>query len=354
MTAQDTGGVAVPPAIRSAAPTGRSRPPTLEEEGRRLGRLMTLPAQLLLVFIVAFPLCMQLYVSLTWWSPLDGTPWYAAWESWNWFDNYVWMFEDAAFWGSIWRTLLIVGVCVPVQFLIGLGLALLFAENFHGKSLFYTILLTPMMIVPAVVGYMFFLMFQQNGPVNDMIGWFVGGHAQINWLNDVDNAMIAVMIAEIWQWSPLMFLILLAGIMAVPEDQMRAARLLGANAWQRFWRIALPKMKTVIVIALVIRTVECLKVFDTLFIMTRGGPGVATESVSLYLYKRTFQDLEWSYVAAMGLFVLVVLSVIAALGLKLLARQPADPAAPDPGIVPPTDSGSGAGSGPGSAPVRQE
>jgi multiple sugar transport system permease protein len=296
----------------------------LEQEGRRVGVLMSLPAQLLLVFIVVFPLLMQVYVSLTWWSPLDGVPWYMAYETWNWFLNYLDLIQDDRLWGAVWRTFLIVVVCVPVQFLIGLGLATLFVDRFPGKTVFYTILLTPMMVVPAVVGYMFFIMFQQAGPINDLIARVIGGPVEINWLSDVNLAMVAVMIAEIWEWTPLMFLILLAGLSGVPEDQMRAARLLGANGWQRFWRIALPRMRTVIIIALVLRTVECLKVFDTLFIMTLGGPGVATESISLYIYKRTFQDLEWSYVAAIGLFILVALSVLAGIGIWYMTRQRPD------------------------------
>ena len=300
----------------------------LEQEGRRLGTLMALPAQLLLVFIVVFPLLMQVYVSLTWWSPLDGVPWYLAYESWNWFLNYVDLVQDNRFWGAWWRTLVIVMVCVPAQFLIGLGIATLFVDNFPGKTLFYTILLTPMMVVPAVVGYMFFIMFQQSGPINDLISRLLGTPVEINWLSDVNLAMVAVMIAEIWEWTPLMFLILLAGLSSVPEDQMRAARLLGANAWQRFWRIALPRMRMVIIIALVLRTVECLKVFDTLFIMTNGGPGVATESISLYIYKQTFQDLEWSYVAAIGLFILVGLSLLAGFGIWAMTRQAEPEAGP--------------------------
>ena len=313
----------------SKAAAARELP--LEREGRRLGVLMSLPAQLLLIFIVVFPLLMQIYVSGTWWSPLDGVPWYKAYESWNWFLNYLDLIEDDRFWGALWRTLLIVAVCVPAQFLLGLGLAALFVDRFPGKTLFYTILLTPMMVVPAVVGYMFFLMFQQSGPINDLIGLVLGRPAEINWLSDVNLAMVAVMIAETWEWTPLMFLILLAGFSGVPEDQMRAARLLGANAWQRFWRVALPRMRTVIIIALVLRTVECLKVFDTIFIMTVGGPGVATESISLYVYKRTFQDLEWSYVAAIGLFMLVALSILAGFGIWFMAREkPAPLAKPAP------------------------
>lgn len=314
----------------ASAPQNEKELP-LEQEGRRVGNLMALPAQLLLVFIVVFPLLMQIYVSLTWWTPLDGVPWYQAYESWNWFLNYVDLIQDDRMWGAIWRTLVIVMVCVPAQFLIGLGIATLFVDKFPGKTLFYTILLTPMMVVPAVVGYMFFIMFQQAGPINDLIGRVLGFPVEINWLSDVNLAMVAVMIAEIWEWTPLMFLILLAGLSGVPEDQMRAARLLGANAWQRFWRIALPRMRMVIIIALVLRTVECLKVFDTLFIMTNGGPGVATESISLYIYKRTFQDLEWSYVGAIGLFILVALSLLAGFGIWAMTREPPRTASPSPG-----------------------
>lgn len=255
----------------------------MEIKGKRLGLYMSLPAQLLLLFIVLFPLGMQVYVSLSWWAPTDGVGWWHAYETLNWFDNYGEVFADDRLWGSIGRTMLIVGVCVPIEFLLGLGLAILFMDKFPGKPVFYSIMLMPMMIVPAIAGYMFFMLFQSAGPLNDFVETITGLEVNTIWLGDTTNAMIAVMIADIWQWSPLMFLILLAGMVGVPEDQMKAATLLGANAWQRFWRIVIPRMKTVMIIALVIRTVECFKIFDILYVMTRGGPSVATESVSVYI-----------------------------------------------------------------------
>ena len=148
----------------AAAKTRRPVLTPLERQGKVLGLYLTLPAQLLLLFIVAFPLVMQLYVSFTWWGPLDGTPWYMAYESANLFGNYGDLFDDSKLWGSIGRTFLIVAVCVPIEFLLGLGLAILFAEKFVGKRLFYSIMLMPMMIVPAVAGYMFFMLFQSSGP----------------------------------------------------------------------------------------------------------------------------------------------------------------------------------------------
>ncbi len=293
---------------------------SLADQRRRLAIRLLLPTQLLLVFIVVFPLVMQIYISMTWWTPLDGEPWYMAWRSWSWFDNYLTLFTDRALWAAIWRTLLFVAIAVPIEFALGLLLAVLFYEGVAARPVLYSIILVPMMIVPAVAGYIFYLIFQQTGPLNALLGLVWEGAAGLNWLNDVNRAFIAVVIADIWQWTPLMFLILFAGLMSVPDDQMKAATILGASWPQRFFRIVLPRIKAVIVIALALRVIECLKIFDMLFVMTGGGPGVATESLSLFLYKQTFQSLEWSYVAAIGITVLVMLSVISALIIKRASR----------------------------------
>jgi multiple sugar transport system permease protein len=290
---------------------------SVAHDGRKLGFWFVAPALLLLLFIVVFPLAMQLYLSLTWWTPLDGVRWYRAYESFNGGDNYWRLLTDPPLWAALGRTVLVMIVAIPTQFLLGLGLAYLFMEQFVGRKFFYSILLTPMMIVPAVVGLIFFLLFQGTGPVNDTLGL----PDSFSWLTDVNRAVVSVIIADTWEWTPLMFLILLAGMLGVPSDQLTAGRLLGASNWQNFRRIVLPRMKTVIVIALVLRSVECFKIFDVIYVMTKGGPSVATETISLFLYKKTFADLDWSYVAAIGLMILFVLSVIAALGLSYAAKR---------------------------------
>lgn len=312
-----------PPAPASApapAPALTAGAAPARGEAARLGLRLTLPAQVLILFIAIFPILMQLYISLTDWSPLSGRPWPRAWEMWNGFANYADLVADRRLTGAVGRTLLVMVVCVPLQFLLGLGLALLFVDDFRGKRVFYSILIMPMMVVPAVAGYMFFMLFQSGGPVNDILGTLLGRPVTIAWLSDPTLALVAVMIADTWQWTPLMFLILLAGLVGVPDDQMKAAALLGANAWQRFRTIALPRMKTIIIIALAIRTIEIFKIFDTLYIMTAGGPGVATETISVYIYKITTQDLVWGYVAAIALVILIVLSVLAVLAMKRMAR----------------------------------
>ena len=289
----------------------------LVRDGRKLGFLFALPTLVLLVFIVIFPLAMQLYLSLTWWTPLDGVRWYWAFESFNAGDNYLRLLTDGALWAALGRTMLMMVIAVPIQFLLGLGLAYLFMEQFPGRQVFYSILLAPMMIVPAVVGLLFYLLFQGTGPFNDTFG-LPSGFA---WLTDVNRSTISVIIADTWQWTPLMFLILLAGMLGVPSDQLLAARLLGGSNGQNFYKIILPRMKSVIVIALVLRSVEFFKIFDLIYIMTKGGPGVATETISLFLYKQTFADLDWSYVAAVGLTVLFALSLIAGRGLAYMAKK---------------------------------
>jgi len=303
------------------AATSVSPKSNLAWQRRRLGTLMTLPAQLLLLFIVVFPLLMQIYISMTLWGPTDGVSWIYAYRSLNWFDNYITFFTDGGLWASIARTLLIMVVAVPLEFLLGLGLAILFVDNFPGRRVFYSILLTPMMVVPAVAGYMFYMLFQSNGPVNQILSILTHSDIELVWLSVPHLALIAVIAVDVWQWTPLMFLILLAGILAVPEDQLRAAMMLGATWPQRFRRIILPRMRTVITIAIVLRLVEAFKLFDVMFVMTRGGPGTATETISMYIYKQTFNALEWSYVAAIGLSLLVILSVLAVLGMRFMQHE---------------------------------
>ena len=308
-------------AVSEGDMTGRraKAQPVAHDEGARLGFRLTLPAQVLVLFIAVFPLLMQLYISLTDWSPLSGTGWWNAWELWNTFANYTDLAADSRFWSALWRTAIVMIVCVPAEFLLGLALATLFMDEFPGKRIFYSILLMPMMVVPAVAGYMFFMLFQSGGPVNDVLARLTGFPITIAWLSDPTLALFAVIVADIWQWTPLMFLILLAGLVGVPEDQIKAATLLGANSWQRFTTIVLPKIKPIIIIALAIRVIENFKIFDTLYIMTGGGPGVATETISVYIYKVTTQDLIWGYVAAIALAILIVLSIVAVFAMKRMA-----------------------------------
>ncbi|WP_233544931.1 carbohydrate ABC transporter permease [Pseudooceanicola sediminis] len=307
--------------MTSPMPHARTDAPDAEgREERRLGFWLTLPAQLLVLFIALFPILMQIYISLTDWSPLDGIPWYRAYELWIGLLNYADLAGDPRFWSALWRTGLVMAICVPVQVLLGLGLAILFVDDFRGKRVLYSTILVPMMVVPAVAGYMFFMLFQSGGPINDLLSMISGQRVTIAWLSDPDLALFAVIVSDIWQWTPLMFLILLAGMVSVPQDQQMAAVLLGASWGRRFRTIVLPRMKTIIIIAVAIRVIENFKVFDNFYIMTGGGPGVATETISIYIYKVTQQELIWGYVAAIALAILIVLSVVSMLAIRKMRK----------------------------------
>jgi len=289
----------------------------------RFGLFLTLPAQVMLFFIVVFPMLAAIYLSLSKWSPLtsEGTMWYQAYRFWGWLANYWGLVRNKDFLLALARTFVIVIVAVPLEFFIGLGLSFLFLEKFPGKKIFHSIILMPMMIVPAVAGFIFYMLFQSAGPVNSVLSRVLFREVTLTWLTGKASALICIMIADIWEWTPLMFLILLSGLMVLPEDQINAAVILGANRWQRFKMVIFPLMKPVIVIALIIRGMEAVKIFDAIWLMTAGGPGTSTESISVYMYKHGFKYLNWSWVAAGGILVLILMSVISMYALKPLREK---------------------------------
>jgi len=285
---------------------------------RTFASSLIVPAQLILLLIMIFPLLAEVYISMTSWTPTRGGDWTEAYLYWDWGHNYVELFQDMDFWRAMGRTFVIVGIAVPLEFLLGLGLAFLFMERFPGKRVFYALMLVPMMIVPAVAGYVFWLFFQSNGPLNAIVSLLIGRPFTLTWLSSEFTAMIAVIIAEVWQWTPLMFLILLSGLVGLPEDQMRAATMLGASFWQRFRYLMLPMLKPIIIIALVIRGMEAVKIFDMIYLMTTGGPAQATETISIYMYKVAFQQVRWSFSAAAAMTILAIMTIIASYALRPL------------------------------------
>ena len=285
---------------------------------RTFANSLTMPAQLVLLLIMIFPLLAEVYISLTSWTPTRGGDWTQAYQYWDWGRNYVEVFRDVAFWQALGRTFLIVGFAVALEFLLGLGIAFLFMEDFPAKRVFYTLMLIPMMIVPAVAGYVFWLFFQSNGPLNAIVSMIIGQPFRLTWLASEGTALIAVILAEVWEWTPLMFLILLSGLVGLPEDQMRAATMLGASFWQKFRYLMLPMLKPIIIIALVIRGMEAVKIFDMIYLMTSGGPARATETISIYMYKSVFQQVRWSFAAATAMVVLAIMTIIASYALRPL------------------------------------
>ena len=295
--------------------------PAQPQPHRHISRLMILPGVVLLLLLVLFPVVMEIYISLTTWTPTTGSQWYLAYRHWTWFGNYWDALTSPSFLTAALRTIAMTAAATGIEFLLGFGLALLFLEKFLGRGVATVLFLIPMMIVPAVSGFVFFLLLQTTGPINTILSAILPGTVEAHWLTDPTLAPISVTLVDIWQWTPLMFLILLSGLLAVPEDQIQAADILGASWFQKLRHVVLPIVKPIILIALIIRGMEAFKIFDAAWLLTQGGPGEASSTISVKLYREAFQNSQWSYVAALAIVVMIFVSVAASQAIKPLERR---------------------------------
>jgi len=292
----------------AALPVVSDRPSPPRRTSKPALRWLVVPGQIISLVVLVLPLLVALYMSFTDWSPTRGSLWDARFS--GLFNYEELLVYDTRFIEAVVRTLFLSVICLSLEFMLGLGLAVLFLRDFKGKSVLFSAFLTPMMILPVVVGYTFWMLFQSNGPINQILGLFIGMEATPEWFRSAPLAMIAVIVTEVWHWTPLFFLILLSGLNAVPENPVRAALILGANPRQIFFRVVLPMLKPVIIVAFIIRAMEIIKLFDEVFMLTRGGPGSSTETISLYIYKLAFNDFQLAYGAAAAFLVLVGTLVI--------------------------------------------
>ena len=269
--------------------------------------LLVMPLQVILNFVLIVPFALAIYLSLTDWSPITG-PWYASPIIGA--QNYVSILTTERFQQAIVNTLVIVGGAVTLEFALGLVLALaFFSWDFRGKAVFASIFLVPMMVIPAISGFTFQTIFSTQGAINDVLSRVSGTVVAVDWLHVPWSALSAVILADAWQWTPFMFLLMYAGMTALPSDPIRAARVMGASERQIFLRIMLPMLRPIITIALIIRSLEAFKIFDVPFIMTQGGPGTTTETISIFLYKFAIQfaRVAWASAGAIVIFIAIVI-----------------------------------------------
>ena len=277
---------------------------------KSVARTLIAPGQLLMAYIVLFPAAIAIYIGFTSWGPTSGEDFWHAYRFWHWFDGYWEALTTQGFWLAMWRTVLITVVCVSVEAVLGFGLALLLLKTFRGRGLVTVFFLLPMMVVPAVSGFIFFMIFQLDGPLNEGLSAVLPGEIKLEWLQNSTIAIWSVISVDIWQWTPLMFLIFLSGLAALPEDQMNAARILGASYWHQLRYLVLPMLKPIILIALIIRAIESFKLFDAIYLLTRGGPGEATTNISIFLFDETSENTRWGFASAVAILVLIFVSVI--------------------------------------------
>lgn len=225
--------------------------------------------------------------------------------------------DDGRLWWSLARTLLFAAIALPLELFFGFILALMFLNRVPFRQLWIAVILMPTIISPIVAGATWRLMFDQRfGPINQMIGWFAGADFKLLWTIDPYFVWPAIMVAEVWQWTPFMFLLLLAALSNLDREQLESAALDGAPVTMVFRRIVLPAIAPVMFIAVLIRALDLVRVFDVIWTMTQGGPGTRTETISIYAYQLAFREFDTSYSAAIALLVIVFLTIIVIWMLK--------------------------------------
>jgi multiple sugar transport system permease protein len=239
-------------------------------------------------------------------------------------ENFRRLFSDQFFLSALLHTFVYAAIALTIEFFIGLGLALLLNEKMRGRNAFRALFLLPMMLPPVVVGVVWRLMLNSNfGALNGTLKGLGIGTEALTWTASPKLAMASVIMADVWQWTPFMFLILLAGLQAIPQEPYEAALIDGSSTLQTFRNVTLPLLKPAILIALLLRTMDLLRVFDHIFILTEGGPGFATETLSLYIYRTAFRFSNFGYAAAMSFVLLLITNLISAGYIRLLEAREA-------------------------------
>jgi multiple sugar transport system permease protein len=264
-----------------------------------------LPAVLVLLLLNIFPLIYSLALSFSNVSTDNGLQFGSAT-----LDNWRVLFQDSTFWDSLKFTVFFVVVAVTVEYLLGFGMALLLWRPIRMGGFFRVFFSIPMMLAPVAIGFMFRMIYDQSyGPVDGILQGI--GLGAVPWLSEGRLSVLSVIIMDIWEWTPLMFLLLLAGLQALPEDALEAAQLDGASGLRIVTSIIFPILAPISVMVVFLRMVDAFTIFGQIFLLTGGGPGTATTSTTLFAFFQGFQNFNVSYGATIALALLVIVLVVA-------------------------------------------
>lgn len=274
------------------------------------GFLLASPLLIILLGIVGYPLVYALTASFQHFRITDPDNVYFVG-----FDNYRYVLMDPQFWVALRNTLLYAGIAVPVELCLGLLIAMALNVMVRGARLVRTILLMPMMLASVVMGLMWKFMFNdQLGIINHLIR-LTGLDLRVLWLADPQLAFVSLLIVEVWASTPIMVILLSAGLTTIPAELYEAAEIDGASRWQRFVNITWPMLQPVILVSLLLRGMDAFRVFDIVFILTQGGPANTTDVLSYYAYRLNFQGMDVGSASAVSTLMLFAL---AALGIVLI------------------------------------
>ncbi|MCA1577816.1 MAG: sugar ABC transporter permease [Acidobacteria bacterium] len=275
--------------------------------------LLVAPALVVLLALSIYPLLYSITISLQ-----QETPAGVVWT----LGHFKRLASDNFFRTAMVHTFVFAAAALTCEFLLGLGLALLLNQQIRGRGLFRASLLVPMMLPTVVVGVVWRLMLNPNfGAINGTLKQVGINTESLTWTASPRLAFLAVIAVDVWQWTPFVFLVLLAGLQAIPQEPYEAALIDGSSRWQTFRHVTLPLLKPAILIVLLLRTMDLLRVFDQIFILTEGGPGFATEMISLYIYRAAFRFFDFGYAAAMSFVLLAVTNVVSVVYIRLLQAK---------------------------------
>jgi multiple sugar transport system permease protein len=282
-------------AMAVKAPTGSSLERWRE---RHLRYLMLAPAMIILVGLTFFPTLYMFFAAVHKISPNPDIPWQFVGV-----DNFLRLLTDSQFHIGLWNTIVFTVCAVTSEFLLGLGMALLLDKYIRRLTFLKTLLMLPMMLPPIAVAITWKLIYEpQFGVLNEFM--FRLGLPLQAWAGDANLAMFSIVVADVWQWTPFIFLLMLAGLASLPQEPYEAAAIDGASAWRQFWDLTVPFLRPVIAIALLLRVMDALRLFDLVFILTGGGPADRTKVLSLYIYQVAYRFVDPGYAAAISLVVL--------------------------------------------------
>jgi sorbitol/mannitol transport system permease protein len=300
---------------RPAAPenAGGGKPAIDKAEGwRRRGPL--LPALIFTIIVTQIPFILTLYYSLQSWNLVRPGS-----QEFVWFSNYLDVFTDSQFRTVALNTVIMTLGSVLIAVVLGLLLALLLNRQFVGRGVVRTLLITPFLITPVAAALLWktVLLDPTLGLINFVLTPFGGSGTE--WISNYPLA--SVMAALIWQWTPFMMLLLLAGLQSMPTDQLEAARVDGASAFSTFRELTLPHLRRFIELGVVLGTIYLVNIFDQVYMMTQGGPGVASANLPFYIYQRAFLGFDIGQSAAMGVVVVILTLIAANFALRLIFRS---------------------------------
>lgn len=286
---------------------------------RNIKYIFTVPTILFVLGMVLFPIIYTLVMSFHSWRMSVNIPW-----EWVGFGNYIEMFSTSRFPMAIWRTFVFSGIALAFEVTLGLMIALMLNRAFFGKNLVKTAFLLPMVATPVAIGMVWKLIYEPTiGVLNYVIRNGFGG-PKIDWLGSSSNALYALIAVDIWQWTPMVMLIILAGLTAISSEPYESAMVDGATRWQVTTKITLPLLRPTIYTAVLLRLIDVLKTFDIIYSMTQGGPGFATETMNILSYRQAFEFLEFGQASASLIVFFIVVMSIAGITIKVKSRAEVD------------------------------